>query len=108
MTTTYLGWSQGANEANTEVACVPVHLGGTGLAGHADLAEREAAERAGRGARGDHAGQRVADVGQRVGGHRQVPDDRRLDPLHHLRRSGEISASPIRGLYSVPPLASAA
>src|SRR5271157_5076557 len=59
-------------------------LGGTRLARHADLAEREAAEGAGRGALGHHAGQRAADVGQRVTRHGQVADDGRVDPLDHL------------------------
>ena len=37
-----------------------------------------------------------------------MADDRRLDLLDDLAGDGETSASPTRGLYSVPPLASAA
>src|SRR5712691_2066085 len=63
---------------------VALDLGGTGLAGHADLAEREPAEGAGRGTAGDHAGERVPDVGERALGDRQVPGDRRRDLANDL------------------------
>src|SRR5438034_537994 len=59
-------------------------LGGSGLARHADLVQREAAKGARRGALGHHPGQRVADVRQGLAGDRQVPDHRRVDLLDHL------------------------
>src|SRR5450759_3990796 len=58
------------------------YFGRARLAGHAHGAQREPAERARGRALGHHAGQRVPDVGQGARGDRQVPDHRRVDPLH--------------------------
>ena len=61
-----------------------VGLGGTGLAGHAHLVERETGERAGGRAGRHHALQGGPDVGQGALRHRKVAHDRRGDLLHDL------------------------
>jgi hypothetical protein len=104
--TTYFGLLQGAKEANTEVALAPKFCAVPVLPATQTLFSGKPLNGAGRGALGHHAGQRAADVGQRV------PDTGRCLMTGGLIfcttwPDGETSASPIRGLYSVPPLASA-